>query len=126
MSRKLYISKKANLTDIIECIPELERLAKSRGKNRIKLVAEAKSCVIKAVSELAKNCLVGNISLEDCDFKKLKKYQKVLRQISRKTSSIKVRRQLISQEGGFLPLLIPPALSVIAGLIGNQVSKLIK
>ena len=126
MRRRLFTSKKSDLKDIIECIPELEALAKAKGKKRIKLIAEAKSCIIKAISELAKNCIVGNVKLEDCEFDKLKKYQNILRKISTKSTSLKKKRQIISQNGGFLPLLIPPALSVVAGLVGDQLGKLIR
>ena|ERR1700712_2868692 len=126
MSKKLYASKRLDMKNVIECIPELEALAKVRGKKREIFISKAKNCIINAVSELAKNCLHGNINLNECQFDKLKKYQNILRKINTKKTSIKKRRELMIQNGGFLPLLIPPALSVIAGLVGNELSKIIR
>ena len=120
---KSSTSKRYKLRNIVECVAELERLSKARGKKRTKYIDEAKSCVINAISEIAKNCLCGNIPLETCDFAKLKRYQGVLRTISKKKISVKKRKEQINQSGGFLPFLIPPALSLIAGLVGDQLRK---
>ena len=124
MNQSSCISKRKKYNNIIECAAELEKIANSSGEKRIKLILEAKNCVINAISEIAKNCLIGNIELKKCNFKKLEKYKEILRKISKKIS-LKVRRNLIIQDGGFLPLLIKPTLSLIAGIVGQQISKLL-
>jgi hypothetical protein len=94
-------------------------------KERQKLLETFESCVIDAISEIALNCLKGNIPLKSCDFKKLKKYQNVLRIVS-KPNKVSTRRNILIQRGGFLNLLIAPALSLIATLVGDYISKKIK
>ena len=123
MRKKLSTSNK-EYNNILKCLPELEELAKLKGKKRMNKVKEVKSCVISAISQLAKKCLKNKIYLKQCDFDKLKKYQDVLRSLS-KRSKIEEKREIISQKGGFLPLLIPPALSMVAGIVGNEISKLL-
>jgi hypothetical protein len=89
------------------------------------LILDAEKCVIDAISEIAKNCLAGNINLKRCDFQKLSKYQNILRQISKK-STVKRRKQILQQKGGFLSLLIPPALSLIASVVGDLIGSKLK
>jgi hypothetical protein len=107
----------------LNCIRELEKLSTVKSvKERQKLLASFESCVIDAISELALNCLRGNIPLKSCDFKKLKKYQNVLRIVS-KPNKVSTRRNILIQKGGFLNLLIAPALSLIATLVGEYIGK---
>jgi len=108
---------------VLKCAKELENLAKVKDfKNKKVLIKNAEDCVIDAISEIALNCLNGQIPLRDCDFKSLIKYQTVLRKIS-KIGPVNKRKRLISQTGGFLNLLIPPALSLIASVVGGYLSK---
>ena len=113
--------------NIINCASELEKIAKEKNiKKRKELIQQAKNCVIDAISEIALNCLKGNIPLQNCDFKKLKKYQNILRNISTVKPVLK-RRHLIQQTGGFLQLLIPAALSLVTSIVGDIIRrKLIK
>jgi hypothetical protein len=107
---------------VLRCAKSLHNISKIKDqKLRNKLILNAEKCVIDAISEIAKNCLAGNINLKTCDFKNLSKYKKVLRLISKK-SSVKRRKQLLQQKGGFLSFLIPPALSLIASVVGDLIS----
>lgn len=118
-----YIIKYLKFDKVLSCVKELDSLSKAKSKEqRNSLLREAENCVIDAISEIAKNCLAGNIPLRKCDFIKLKKYKNILREISKKSSNIS-RRKIIKQNGGILQLLIPPALSLIASVVGDIVSK---
>ena len=77
VKRPSVISKVKN---ILNCAEELHQLAKIRNepKRREKL-AEVRDCVINAISELADNCLRGNIPLKKGRFKKLSLFKKLLR-----------------------------------------------
>ena len=104
----------------------MDKITKTKNsKLRNKYLKEANNCVIDAISEIAKNCLIGNVPLKTCDFKKLRKYQKLLRKLSKKSPVVK-RRNLIIQRGGFISFLIPPALSLIASVVGELIEKKIK
>lgn len=81
-------------------------------------IHQVKDCVIDAISEIALNCLNGNIPLTECQYNKLFEYQNILRKLSKKTL-VKTRRNLLNQSGGFLQLLIAPALTLLASLIGS-------
>jgi hypothetical protein len=123
-SQNLSMSNWLKCDKVLNCVKELHQLSKTKNpKQKEKLIKEAQACVINAISEIAKNCLLGNIPLTSCSYKQLAKYQKVLRAISKKSASIKRRKDLIIQNGGFLSLLIPPALSLIASVVGNLINK---
>jgi hypothetical protein len=76
---------------------------------------------INAISELALNTLKGNVKLNLKQKSKLKKFKKSLRKLANKRFSVKSRKSLLLQEGGFLPILIAPVLSALAGLAGKAV-----
>ncbi len=112
---------------VLRCSKELERLSKVENPElRRKLILDAKTCVIDAISEIAVNCLKGNIPLNSCDFESLSKYKKILRLLSKKTP-VQRRRKIIIQKGGqLLSLLIPPALSLISSIISKYLTHKIK
>ena len=74
---------------------------------------------INAICECADNLLKGNITISNAQKKKLSKYKKYMRFIAQKRTSIKKRKTALKQHGGFLPMLIPAALSVLSSLIGR-------
>ena len=115
-----------NLKKVLKCVGELDALAQSTTpEERRQLLRRIKDCVIDAISEISKNCLNGNIEYKKCDLDKLEKYKEILRKISKKTSA-KTRKRYIIQKGGFLPLLLPPALSLLASVVGSAIAKKIK
>ena len=86
------------------------------------MISDLKACVVDAISEIAANCLNGNIPLKNCEFNKLSKYKNVLRKLQKRTS-VNTRRKLLRQSGGFLQFLLPPALSFIASILASYVKK---
>ncbi len=126
MKNQLHTLNYLKFNKILKCASELEKISKTKdNKTRRNLIHQAKNCVIDAISEIALNCLKGNIPLNKCDFKKLSKYQTILRILS-KPSLISKRKQLIQQRGGFLQLLIPPALSLAASIVGDLIGRKIR
>ena len=96
----------------------LSLLGSTRQKKKRSLLLDyASNGDIAAISEVIFNLLKGIIPLNDKQRRTLRKYQRVLRAISKKTLSYKTKRHILKQEGGFLPTLIPIALSVLSSLL---------
>lgn len=72
---------------------------------------------VKAVCECSLNVLKGNIPLSSHQKKSLSKYKSTLRKIGNKKGSLLQKKKLIVQNGGFLNILIPAALTVLTSLI---------
>lgn len=72
---------------------------------------------IKTICECTLNALEGNIPLTSSQKKSLRKYKSPLRKIATKKGSLFSKKKLIIQNGGFLNILVPAALSVLTNLI---------
>ena len=119
MKTHIHLLKYLKFNKVLKCAIELDQLVNEKNPiERKKLLNKVKDCVIDAISEIAKNCLAGNIPLSEEDFNNLKKYQNILRLISKNTP-VEKRRNLIVQKGGFIDYLIPAALCLITVLISE-------
>ena len=119
MKNQFHLLSYLKFNKVLKCAQELDNLVKERDpKERVNLIKEVKDCVIDAISEVAKNCLIGNIPLSKEDFSNLSKYQHILRLISR-PSSIERRRKLIQRGSGFIDTLLPAALILITYIINK-------
>jgi hypothetical protein len=97
-----------------KCESELKILAKANATQRRKILKNSKKCLIKAISEIVLNCLLGNISMNECRRNKLKKYKTLLNKLANRTTSLNFKRKLILQRGsGFLSILLPVALEAV-------------
>lgn len=96
----------------------LTLLAKARNRQRReKLIDLANKHEIIAVAEIVLNLLKGQIPLTDKQNSSIKRYKNVLREITRRSTSLKKKKRLLKQKGGFLPTLIPIALTILSNLI---------
>ena len=73
--------------------------------------------VFRAIQEIVLNSDRGNIPFGDAEKAKLRRYRRILKQIVKPRLSKKNRKKLVTQCGGFLPLLLPAAASTLATLI---------
>jgi hypothetical protein len=76
-----------------------------------------------ALHEIAHNKQKGNIPLNADQLKKLRRYEKALVKLSQKELSkkgSKLKRQLIVQSGGWLPILLPALASIIGQVLSNR------
>ena len=127
MKNKLLILKYVKFANILDCLEELNGLVKEKSiEKRKKLLSVVKNCVIDAISEISLNCLKKNFPLKESTHKRLFPYRESLRKISNRRSSNKIRRKILIQKGGFLPLLIEPAISFIAAIVGEYLAKKVK
>ena len=96
----------------------LRLLAKSRSaKRRKQIIDSARPTDIAAVSECALNLLKNNIPLSDRNYRKFYKCKHDIRSLARKRTSLRKKKLIIHQKGGFLTTLIPLAIEAITALI---------
>ena len=115
--QRQHLLKYLKFDKVLKCAKELDELVKEQNlENRAKLIKNVEDCVINAISEIAKNCLFGNIPLSKEDFNKLAEYHNILKKISGNTS-VKSRRKIILQKGEFIDTLIRAALVLISSVI---------
>lgn len=98
----------------------LSLLSKSKeGKRRRALLDIASKQEIDAISECLLNILNGKVKLAPGKLNKLRKVKRHLRDLTNKKCCFKKRKQILKQQGGFLPTLLPVALSVLGSLFGR-------
>ncbi len=96
----------------------LTLLSKAKKSKRRKLLIDLADCdEIRAISECIANVLTGNVRLKSAHKKKLERHKQVLRSLISKSSSTKKKKQLLQQKGGFLPALLPLALSAVSSIL---------
>jgi len=94
----------------------LEKLHGCGRSERSKLIKAASNDNIDALSEIALNTLLGHIPLREEDKKKLKRNSDKIRKLAHRRISRTKKKILLVQQGGFLPLLLTPLLTALAGL----------
>ena len=92
-------------------------------QTRKKLDKDSPSEVIRCVSECCHNVLKSNVHLSSAQKKKLYPSRQHLRRLASKSISVKKKKQILNQKGGFLSLLAPALLpllekAVIGGIGG--------
>lgn len=105
---------------VLRCLKELKNLSHPSNKFKVKKILKAcPNHVIDAICEVSLNVLKNKVKIKEPSFSKLKKYKKLLRDISQRKRSNKDRRQfLINQRGGsIVPLLLSAALPIITKLL---------
>ena len=85
-------------------------------KLRRAILRHADDDVIKTINEIAYNTLKGNTKLSGKVKNSLNPYKKELRCLKCPKKTLKSKRKLLVQKGGFLPVLIG---SILSGLIGK-------
>lgn len=82
------------------------------------LISSGSDELITTLSEICQNLLEGNIPLSDAQLESLRECADVLRTVCKKATSIKKKRSVLVQQGGFLiPALIGLALPLIKSIL---------
>lgn len=102
-------------------LDELKVLKKAKPSLRKSILKSADKDLICCLSECCYNILNGNVKLSPENKKCLTKHGKHLRQLASKRVSLKKKRNLLVQQGGFLPALLGPILGIAASLISSLV-----
>lgn len=97
--------------------PFLHLLAHSDTKRRKSLLKQATKEELTTLFEICLNILRGHLPLSPQLHKKLKKERRTLRTLADKKISLKRKRNLVNQKGGFLGTLAGIALPILAQLL---------
>ena len=100
-------------------VPVLKQLCKCNNSVKRKLLKHGGKPLQLCLRECALNVVKGNVPLSKHQFKKLKRYRKQVRELSKPRTSQKKRLQ-IEQKGGFLASLLLP---IIGSVVQRVISK---
>ena len=100
-------------------IPFLCACFKSNGKQRKDMITHANRGQMEAIGEVALNLLKGNIIVPTASFKRLKPHKTKLLYLTRKTPSLKQKKEVLNQKGGFLPALAALVAPLAVDLLGK-------
>ena len=101
----------------------LEYLKQLNKKDQKLFIKGASPELLKTISEICLNLLKGTIKISKEDIDKLRRFKKQILHLSEKRHSVKVRRDMCSQKGGFLGSLIAVALPSIISAIVSATTK---
>ena len=104
----------------------LHVLDKAKPQQRKAILKTANNDLVIAICEIVDNVLRGTVKLTPAQRKKLRRYKSALRILADKKICCKDKKGLVIQNGGFLPLVLAPALSVAAGILGEVIGKAIR
>ena len=79
---------------------------------------------IGSICEIILNLLTGNLPVGEKEKRKLNKHKSTLRELSKKKLSLKKRKQILKQKGGFLSVLLPLAVSALTSVIPQIISSI--
>ena len=99
--------------------PFLHLLARSSTKRRKFLLKQATKEELASLFEICLNILRGNSSLSPHMHKQLKRERNTLRKLAGKTISLKQRKKVINQKGGFFGTIASIALPLLAQILSK-------
>jgi hypothetical protein len=100
----------------------LKLLCDCKKKVKHNILKRGKKDLILAINECVLNTLNGNVELTKREKEKLEKFKYTLRKLLKK-KSIQYKKKILIQEGGFLQVLLPSAISLIGSLLEYFVNK---
>ena len=100
----------------------LEKLLTAPPDVRKRLINKASADEVRAISEIALNVVKGSFQINANIRDQLAEHKHHIRKLSKRTVSHKLKKHLLSQKGGFLPLLLSPVLSALGIIVGKTIS----
>lgn len=100
--------------------PYIRLLARSGPKRRKLLLNQATKEELKSLCEICLNILKGNIPLDDNNFRRLKRNKSTIKTLANKRISLKVKKDIVNQRGGFLGTVASIALPLLASLFAAK------
>ena len=105
---------------------DLHELSKGDDPNRRLMLAHGNTQLLNCICEITDNVLRGCVQLSCEDKQKLQRHKHAMRTIANKKYPKRLKKRLLSQKGGFLPILLAAALPLVANLLGEAISSAIK
>lgn len=121
MNKNKYISP-----EVVKTLPILKFISALPIQLRKQVLAcvSGNETVFKSLQEIIFNYFSGKLRLDSKKTKRLKKKNKILKQfLCKKPFCQRKRRALVKQTGGFLPILIPAAITAIDLLLTKLLPK---
>ena len=104
------------MSDFNKNIEKLKVLSVCSTRERNRILKTSNKNLIKLVCECVDNTLIGNIDFDKRTLNQLTRYKNCLRKI-KKAKSLKTKRNILVQKGGFLQYILPSAIAIITSLI---------
>jgi len=101
----------------------LKVLKKAKPKERKELFKIVNQDLVTCIGECALNVCNGCVKLSAKQKKALKKHQKSLRILGDKKTSVKKKREVLVQSGGFVPALLGPVLAIAGTILAEIIAK---
>ena len=102
-------------------MPTLRRIVRMRENERQAYLNDCDERIIECFSECAGNILKNNVPLKPKQFDCLKRQKKNVRALAKKNTSLKEKRCIVRQRGGFLSTLILPVITALGSIMAGQV-----
>jgi len=95
----------------------LKTAIQGNSRQRAKILEKATIGELKALCEILLNIYNLNLPITTRQQTKLQKYKKAILKILSRKNSWDKKRQIFRQTGGFLPILAPTIISLLASLV---------
>ena len=112
----------SDLSNVKRNFDSLKMLSCCPKKLRNSILNGAPKDLIDTICECILNLLNGNLDLKEIDKQKLDKHKFSLRKLLKRTS-LKEKKKILIQKGGFLQILLPSIISGLASIISSVISK---
>ena len=102
------------------------KLAKSKAKERTKVLKAATNEQLKGLCEVCLNIVHGNIKLSKKRYAAFKRQKDLMHKLSNKKLPLYAKRKVINQKGGFLGTLAAFSAPLLTQLAIKGIGKLVK
>ena len=109
----------SNQSRVQQHLPFLCTSFKNNGKQQKEMIAHVNKGQMETIGEIALNLLKGNIMIPDSSFKWLKPHKSNLFHLTRKKPSLKHKKAVLNQKGGFLSTLATLIAPLATELLGK-------
>lgn len=99
----------------------LKLLGKPNNRYRKAILINADKALVHALCQIIQNVLEGNLQISQTDKDKLRRFKTTLHSLIQK-SSLKEKKKILVQKGGFLQFLIPAVITGISSIISSVIS----
>jgi len=107
-------------TQIRKYYPVLKKMVRMGNATRTRAIKQCNRELIDCISECAKNVIKGNVPLNKRQFTSLQRKKKDIRALASKRTSVKKKRVIASQKGGFLTSLLVPAVAALGSILADH------
>lgn len=111
-----------DLSKIKRNFESLKVLSSCKKRMRNSIIKSSTQDLIDSICECILNLLNGNLSLSEDDEFRLGKYKNPLRKLLKKLS-LKEKKKILIQKGGFLQILLPSVITGLASIISSLITK---